>query len=1348
MGRWQGTVAGFRVSVVHIVVAVALVAAAIVVPAVVFSGSANAANPCAAPVVNPVACENSQPGTPNWQVQSVDPSIAGFTTDISTNIGGTVQFKINTTASSYDIFIFRLGYYGGAGARQVQDIPVRTRTNQPPCDQDATTAMTDCGNWAVTASWNVPANAVSGLYYAVLHRNDTGGEGEIPFVVRNDTSHSDILFQTSDETWQAYNSYGGNSLYTGSGPGANGASYAVSYNRPLAGEGDENFIFNAEYPTLFYLEEQGYDVSYTTDVDSARNGALIKNHKVFMTVGHDEYWSNEQRANVQSAMDAGVNAAFLTGNDIFWKTRFANSIDGSNTPWRTVVCYKETQASQKIDPSPLWTGTWRDPRFSPPSDGGRPEDAVLGQMFQMNGYRSDSLQVPAAYGKMRLWRGTPLTTMAAGSTYTFQPGTLGYEWDTMQDNGFQPAGVAKLSSTTVTATGNFVLNNYGDGYGPGTLTHNLTMYRDPVSHSLVFAAGDVQWAWGLADDHAFQTDTPTHDVRMQQATVNLLADMGAQPATLMAGLTAATASTDTAAPAVTITNAPAPTVGQNYTFSGTVSDVGGGQVANVEASSDGGQTWHYATWTVGTNSWSYGFVPSAVGSVTVEVRAVDDSANLSTPVAATLTVGPRTCPCGVFADSSAPADPAATDTSNIELGMKFQSSQAGYVTGVRFYKGAGNTGTHTGTLWSANGTKLASGTFTNETATGWQTMTFARSVPIQANTTYVVSYHAPAGHYAATNNWFTDAPTILQPMTGLQGTATSANGVFAVGTTPVFPQDSYQNTNYWVDAVFNTVPAPNIQPPNVLSNNPADGTGSVSLTPPINVTFDEPVVQSSLQFSVSSAAGPVAGTVTLSTDRTTVTFTPSAALAATTTYTVSVKATDDSGNVMATPFTYSFTTGKPRPATCPCTIWDDFTTPAIADSGDASAVTVGTKVRFDSRGEVTGIRFYKGPNNTGTHTGSLYSSAGTLLASGTFTNETASGWQTLNFASPVNVNANTTYVVAYFAPNGHYSATPGYFANNTATYNQLHAIADGVDGGNGVYSYGATRTFPANTYNANNYWVDVLWQPGANGDSTPPTVAGTSPASGATGTGLTATVTATMSEAVDPSTATFTLSDSGGAKLTGTTTLAADQKTLVFTPSAALAPDMTYTASVQVADVNGNLMSTPTTWSFTTTSTTTCPCSLFSAATVPTVVTTDDPNPYELGVRFTPSVNGTISGVKFYKSAQNTGTHTANLYTATGTLLATGTFTNETASGWQTMAFANPVPVTAGTAYVASYTTTVGFYSGDNGYFNRTAVTNPNLVAGLNVAGQANGVFTPGSGFPQDNFGGSNYWVDVVFNNG
>jgi len=145
------------------------------------------------------------------------------------------------------------------------------------------------------------------------------------------------------------------------------------------------------------------------------------------------------------------------------------------------------------------------------------------------------------------------------------------------------------------------------------------------------------------------------------------------------------------------------------------------------------------------------------------------------------------------------------------------------------------------------------------------------------------------------------------------------------------------------------------------------------------------------------------------------------------------------------------------------------------------------------------------------------------------------------------------------------------------------------------------------------------------------------------------------------------------------------------------------------------------------------------------VVSTNDPNAYELGVNFTPSVNGTITGVKFYKGPQNTGTHTGTLWSSGGVALATGTYTGETATGWQTLTFSSPVSVTAGTTYIASYTTTTGFYSSDNGYFNRTAVNSPPLSATANVAGSPNGVYAVGSGFPTNSFGGSNYWVDVVF---
>jgi len=157
--------------------------------------------------------------------------------------------------------------------------------------------------------------------------------GSVIFVVRNDSSHSDILVQTSDTTWQAYNDYGGNSLYSGNPVGR---AYKVSYNRPVNTLHD---FFSNEYNMLHWLEANGYDVTYSAGTDTDRNGAPIKQHRVFLSVGHDEYWSGGQRANVEVARAAGVNLAFFSGNEVFWKTRWEPSIDGTNTPYRTLVCF-------------------------------------------------------------------------------------------------------------------------------------------------------------------------------------------------------------------------------------------------------------------------------------------------------------------------------------------------------------------------------------------------------------------------------------------------------------------------------------------------------------------------------------------------------------------------------------------------------------------------------------------------------------------------------------------------------------------------------------------------------------------------------------------------------------------------------------------------------------------------------------------------------------------------------------------------------------------------------------------------------------------------------------------------
>jgi len=533
-----------RFVVIRRQIAVAAAALGIVTGSLVSLSSASAADPCAA-AANPVACENQKPGDQidDWDITGVgNTSIQGYATDMSVNVGTSIGFKVKTSGiSSYNIAIYRLGYYGGLGSRKVATISgvtAKAGNVDSNCVSDPNTELFDCGKWAVSATWAVPADAISGVYVALLLPSN-GGPSEIPFVVRNDASTSKLLFKTSDATWQAYNSYSGADFYQGN---THNRARRISYNRPFWTRGTvqgRDYLFSNEYPMLKFLERNGYDLSYTTDVDTDRFGSLIKNHRVFMSTGHDEYWSKNERANVEAARDAGVNLTFFSGNEVYWKTRYEPSVDGTNTANRTLTCWKETWDNAKSDTSTSdWTGTYRDPRFSPPADGGKPENSLTGVMFMSN---SDDLtmQVPAAQGKLRQWRNTSVANLAAGQTASLAPHTVGYESDEDVDNGFRPAGLMRLSTTTG-ATPEY-LRDFGQLVTPGTTTHTMTLYR-AASGALVFGAGTIQFAWGL-DTYHDGTVSPA-DVRMQQFVVNILGDMGVQPANLMSGLVAATPSTD------------------------------------------------------------------------------------------------------------------------------------------------------------------------------------------------------------------------------------------------------------------------------------------------------------------------------------------------------------------------------------------------------------------------------------------------------------------------------------------------------------------------------------------------------------------------------------------------------------------------------------------------------------------------------------------------------------------------------------------------------------------------------------------------------------------------------------
>lgn len=1360
----------------------------------------NAHSQCTNPA-NAIVAENCLTGNPasEWDTgpgSAGDLTIQGFATDISVNQGSTVSFKINTPARAYTIDIYRIGYYGGLGARKVASITPSTTLpqTQPACLTDANTGLTDCGNWAVSASWQVPATATSGVYFAHLTRTDTGGDSHIVFVVRNDSSHSAILYQTSDETWQAYNYYGSGSLYGAAAPQFDLTSrvFKVSYNRPFLTRGfqqeSDTWLFGPEFPMIQWLEQNGYDVTYFTAVDGARSGSLIKNHKIWMDSGHDEYWSAARRANVQAARDAGVSLAFFTGNGMFWKTRWENSIDGTNTPNRTLVCYKETLAFAKIDPSdpPTSTGTWRDPTFGPPSDGYEPENAVTGTLFMVNGTGVDNegnltMKVPSADGKMRFWRNTAVASLASNATYTLPTGSLGYEWDEDVDNGFRPAGAFHLSTSTYTLTTDLLLD-YGATYGAGSATHHMMLYRAP-SGSLVFNSGTINWSWGLNSNHdnAFNYQNPNPDPNMQQATVNLFADMGVQPTTLQPGIGPATASTDTTPPTSTITFPTAGSTintGSSVTVTGTASD-SGGVVAGVEFSSDGGTTWHPAT---GRGTWSYTWTPSVIGSSTTLLsRAVDDSANLEIPSnGITVNVQPQTCPCDIWSSPSTPTTADSGDSNAVEVGVKFRADSNGSIIGVRFYKAAKNTGNHIGHIWSSSGTLLGTATFTGEGASGWQQANFASPIPVTANTTYVVSYYAPAGHYSADSYFFAQTGIDNPPLHALESGVDGQNGVYFYppsGTPGGFPTSSFNSTNYWVDVVFTS-----------SSTYSISGTigGSSGAGASVNLTGTETIGTTADLSGNYSFSNVVNGTYTVSVSRTGVTFTPTSRpvtvnnavvtgvnFTATPTNPLIISGTitggagaivtlggaasatttaDSSGNYSfggllsgtysVTPIELGFifspnsqsvtlsgtsvTSANFTAQLCNCSsIWQPSVAPGLIDSNDTTPVELGVKFRADAAGSIIALRFYKASTNGGTHIGHLWSSSGALLASATFSNETGSGWQQVAFSTPVQISANTTYIASYYAPSGHYSADTNYFATAGTDSPPLHALVNGADGPNGVYLYTSSQSggFPNSTYSSTNYWVDVVY---AAAQAVSVSISGTI----ANGAGATVTLNGAIN-------AVTTADASGNYTLNG---IAAGSYTI--TPSLTNAVFVPGNQNVTIASssVTGVNFAVPLN----------CPCNtIWQPSTLPGTIDSGDAQSYELGVKFRTDLDGYVLGVRFYKGAANTGTHVGNLWAnaGTGNPLSTATFVNESASGWQQVMFANPVPVSASTTYIASYFAPVGHYSDDNSFFVSAGIDSPPLHAlAAGVDGQ-NGVYTQSSTsvFPSSSYNATNYWVDVIY---
>lgn len=444
-------------------------------------------------------------------------------------------------------------------------------------------------------------------------------------------------------------------------------------------------------------------------------------------------------------------------------------------------------------------------------------------------------------------------------------------------------------------------------------------------------------------------------------------------------------------------------------------------------------------------------------------------------------------------------------------------------------------------------------------------------------------------------------------------------------------------------------------------------------------------------------------------------------------------------------------------AACECNIFTTPTGQSLFQEG--AALELGVKFTPSVNGTVTGVRFYKQGSMSGTHVGRLWNNgSGPQITSATFQSETASGWQSVTFGSPVSVTAGTTYVASVSMNDGRYIATGSYFTSSV-TNGPLTAPSSASSGGNGVFN-GSAGSYPNNTSNSTNYWIDVSFFA-----TDPPVVSSVTPTANATNVEPGDTVKAVFDMSMDATTltsSTFTVKDPSLNTVAGSYSYNDTTKTASFVATEGFSANTTYTVNLEggtgttVNNVAGIALAADYTWSFTTAATVQCPCTLKNQVAPVNAGTFDDLGSSELGVKIRPSTNGYITAIRFYKPIIATETsHTGNIWSSTGTKLATVTFSNESDYGWQEAKLSSPLRVNENQTYVVSYGTTEAIYmatanaltgqSFTDGYLTAYATgSSENAATG---SGNGNSVFTPSAGgYPSSASGnGGYYWVDAVF---
>jgi len=442
-----------------------------------------------------VALVAPSPAAADWDAVArvPGPAIEGYASQVSVLPRKPLKLHVSTSpAQRYRVVFYRVGWYPEAAPPALGCSPSCEGSvagvARPVPAPAASTGKVDAG-WPVTDTFTVPADWSSGYYVAklLLTSGPNANKGNlVPFIVRaRPGDRSAILVQASAATWQAYNGWGGKNLYPKGSTGGVPATH-VSFNRPYArvGVGGQS-LFDFEIQLARFLEREGYDVAYTTDVDVARDPSSLLGHELDIVAGHDEYWPREQRDAYEAARDAGVNLAFMGSNIGFWQIRYADD-------HRTIVGYKDHARD------PFADRTQETVRFRD-LDRPRPECELLG--VQGHGGLSSALidyTVQGASLGHPWFRGTGF---AAGDRI----GLVGYEWDGVHPGCSTPP--LQVFFHLQTASG---VNNA-----------DATVYT-ASSGARMFAAGSLKYTWGL--DGYGQAAGHT-DPRLQQFTRNQLDDL-------------------------------------------------------------------------------------------------------------------------------------------------------------------------------------------------------------------------------------------------------------------------------------------------------------------------------------------------------------------------------------------------------------------------------------------------------------------------------------------------------------------------------------------------------------------------------------------------------------------------------------------------------------------------------------------------------------------------------------------------------------------------------------------------------------------------------------------------------